>query len=415
MSRPCGRNRSGGAGRYRCETRVVFRSLTVSAFWLAFGVLATATVIGLVTLWPNGDEIEQPPELVRPKSVRAEVEAIRAVACSVPGQRQCRRVSAQIAEGEAKGTTAELTVLEPAERLDLDIGDDIRLFENRLPPEAQLGGVKVDRYSLADFERRSPLLLLTVAFALLVAAAGRWKGLRALVGLAVSLAVVVKFVVPAILGGASPAGVALVGALAIMLATLLITHGGGPKMLAASLGTAAALLLTLGLGSLLISVAHITGLASDEAIYLRASVGDISLRGLLLAGIVIGALGVLDDLTVSQASTVMALRRAIPSLDFTGLFREAIAVGQDHVAATVNTLVLAYAGASLPVLLIFSLGNTGFSDAVNSEAVATEIIATLVGSVGLIAAVPLTTALAAVLVSRMSPTSLPADAHGHVH
>lgn len=139
--------------------------------------------------------------------------------------------------------------------------------------------MKVDRYSLADFERRSPLFLLTVAFALLVAAAGRWKGLRALVGLAVSLAAVVKFVVPAILEGASPAGVALVGALAIMLATLLITHGGGPKMLAASLGTAAALLLTLGLGSLLISAAHITGLASEEAIYLRASVGDISVQG----------------------------------------------------------------------------------------------------------------------------------------
>jgi uncharacterized membrane protein len=186
-------------------------------------------------------------------------------------------------------------------------------------------------------------------------------------------------------------------------------------MLAATLGTTAALLLTLGLGSLFIGLAHLTGLASDEAIYLRASVGDISITGLLLAGMVIGALGVLDDLTVTQASTVLALKRANPALGFGRLFRGAIAVGHDHIAATVNTLVLAYAGAALPILLIFSLGSTTFGDAVNSEAVAAEIVATLVGSIGLIAAVPLTTALAALLAARLTPGSIPADEHVHAH
>jgi uncharacterized membrane protein len=393
----------------------VSRSLTVNLFWLAFAFLVAATVIGMIALWPDGPEREQPPGLVRPQTVRAEVEAIRFVACAVPGQRECRRVSARILEGNANGDLARLTVLEPPDRLKLAAGDTIRVAENRLPPEAQRGGVQIDRYAFADFERRSPLLFLTLAFSLLVIVAGGWKGLRAVIGLAMSLAVVVQFIVPAILDGQSPSGVALVGALAIMLATLVVTHGSSPKMLAAALGTAAALILTLALGSLLISVAHITGLASEEAIYLRASVGDISVRGLLLAGIVIGALGVLDDLTVSQASTVMALRQANPALRFRELFLRAIAVGKDHVAATVNTLVLAYAGASLPVLLIFSLGNTGFGDAVNSEAVAAEIIATLVGSVGLIAAVPLTTALAALLATRIPSQQLQNVGHAHTH
>ncbi len=221
--------------------------------------------------------------------------------------------------------------------------------------------------------------------------------------------------VPAILDGPSPPGVALVGSLAIMLVTLVVTHGFGPKMLAASLGTASALVLTLGLGSLFIGGAHLTGLSSDEAIFLRASVGNISITGLLLAGMVIGALGVLDDLTVTQASTVLALRRANPSLGFRRLFASAIAVGHDHIAATVNTLVLAYAGAALPVLLIFSLGGTSFGDALNSESVATEVVATLVGSIGLIAAVPLTTALAALLAVRLPPGSIADEHGGHAH
>jgi uncharacterized membrane protein len=130
---------------------------------------------------------------------------------------------------------------------------------------------------------------------------------------------------------------------------------------------------------------------------------------------VIGALGVLDDLTVTQASTVLALRRANPSLGFRRLFEGAISVGHDHIAATVNTLVLAYAGAALPVLLIFSLGGTSFGDALNSESVATEVVATLVGSIGLIAAVPLTTALAALLAVRLAPESLPDEHAGHAH
>jgi uncharacterized membrane protein len=390
------------------------RSFVVSLFWLAFGVLVASTVIGLVTLWPETRTFEQPVGLARPETFGAEIVAVAATPCRVPGQSTCRSVTVELKEGAEAGTRATLTVTDPPDRLDLDVGDGVRVAENQLPPEAQLGGVKLDPYSLADFERKRPLLWLAVAFAALVLVTGRWKGLRALVGLGTSLAIIVVFVVPAILDGGSPPGVALVGSLAIMLVTLVVTHGFGPKMLAATLGTSAALLLTLGLASLFIGAAHLTGLSSDEAIFLRASVGEISISGLLLAGMVIGALGVLDDLTVTQASTVLALRRANPGLGFRRLFESAVAVGHDHIAATVNTLVLAYAGAALPVLLIFSLGDTSFGDAVNSEVVATEIVATLVGSIGLIAAVPLTTALAALLAVRLMPGGI-ADDHAHAH
>ncbi|HXH89672.1 MAG TPA: YibE/F family protein [Gaiellaceae bacterium] len=391
------------------------RSLVVNLFWLAFGIVVASTTIGLVTLWPTERTIEQPPGLVRPKTLRAEVVEIAAAPCPAPGLVDCRRAVVELREGPAQGDRATLTITDPPDRLDLDVGDEVRVAENRLPPEAVIGGVKVDPYSLADFERRSPLLWLGLAFAAFVLVMGRWQGLRALVGLGASLAIVIFFVVPAILNGFSPPGVALVGSLAIMLVTLVVTHGFGPKMLAATLGTAAALLLTLGLGSLSIEIAHLTGLSSDEALFLRATAGDISIKGLLLAGMVIGALGVLDDLTVTQASTVLALRRANPALGFARLFRSAIAVGHDHIAATVNTLVLAYAGAALPILLIFSLGGTTFGDAINSESVAAEVVATLVGSIGLIAAAPLTTALAALLAIRIAPLDIP-DGHGsHGH
>jgi len=235
----------------------------------------------------------------------------------------------------------------------------------------------------------------------------------ALVGLGVSLGVVILFGVPAILDGRPPLAVALAGGLAVMLATIALAHGLGPKSIAAALGTAASLGLTVGLALAFTELAHLSGFASEEAALVQASGADISLEGLVLAGMVIGALGVLDDVTVSQASAVMALRRANPAQRWHELYRGALDVGRDHVAATVNTLVLAYAGASLPILLVFSVGATPFADAVNGEAVAEQIVATLVGSIGLIAAVPITTALAALLASRLPAERLPTASHAH--
>ena len=275
-----------------------------------------------------------------------------------------------------------------------------------------IGGVRPDPYTFADFERRTPLAVLFLLFAALVIATGRMRGFRALLGLIASLGVIMFFLVPAILEGKTPETVALIGAFAVMLVTIPLAHGLGVKMLAACLGTAVSLLLTLVLAQSFTSLVHLTGLSSDEAVFLRATVGQISLQGLVLAGMLIGALGVLDDLTVSQASTVLALQRANPTQHFGALFRGAIAVGHDHVAATVNTLALAYVGASLPILLIFSFGGTSFTDAIGNEAVAEQVVAMLVGSIGLIAAVPITTALAALLATRVR---IPVDQHAHAH
>jgi uncharacterized membrane protein len=207
--------------------------------------------------------------------------------------------------------------------------------------------------------------------------------------------------------------VAAFGSLGVMLLTIPLVHGGGAKSLAACLGTGLALFLTLGLADAFTSLAHLSGLTSDEAVYLQ-STSHVSIRGLLLAGMVVGALGVLGDTTVTQASTVMALRRANPTLSWAGLVTHATSVGRDHIAATVNTLVLAYTGAALPLLIIFSIGNSSFGSAVNSEAVAEPIVATLVGSIGLIAAVPVTTALAALLAQHLPERRLEAG-HAHVH
>ena len=375
--------------------------------------LVIVTVVGVALLWPEQSEIPRPEELGAPAATeRAEVVGVRSTPCG-QGTRQgdCVRVSAEIASGPDTGAQVEFTF--GAGEADFDVGDDIRVHKNELPPDAVVAGVEVDPYSFSDFERRRPMLGLLIMFAALVLLTGRWQGLRALAGLVASLAIVVFFIVPAILDGRSPIAVAFFGALAIMFATLPLAHGLGPKTMAASLGTTASLALTLALGHLFIDLAHLSGISSEEAVYLRATQGELSLQGLLLAGMVIAALGVLDDLTVSQSSTVMALRRANPTLEFRALFRSALSVGHDHIAATVNTLVLAYAGASLPVLLIFSLAETPFADAINFEAVAEAVVATLVGSIGLIAAVPITTALAALLATRVEPQMLLPAEHAH--
>jgi uncharacterized membrane protein len=211
--------------------------------------------------------------------------------------------------------------------------------------------------------------------------------------------------------GAGVAALALLGALAAL--TLLGIAVNWPHHRGVSIAgtahrpptvaaTVVGVRVTLTLAEIFTRVAHLSGATSDAALYAQAF-GQVSLRGLLLASIVIGALGVLGDTTVTQASTVIALRRANPALDFRGLVTHATSVGHDHIAATVNTLVLAYTGAAIPVLIVFSLSGTSPGTATNTEAVAEAIVATLVGSIGLMLAVPVTTALAAWLVHGAVP------------
>jgi uncharacterized membrane protein len=377
-------------------------------------VLALATVIGLVVLWP-GDVTASLRGGLNTTGESAEVLDVGETFCPGFGERPCQLVTMRLTSGPDKGRKAKMRLgatglIDP----DVDPGDHIKVAET---PDAPPGAAPLPggEYALLDFERATPILVLALIFLSVVLLFARLRGALSLAGLALSLAVVLVFIVPAILDGKPPLAVAVVGSLAVALVTIPLAHGGGPKSTAALLGTGASLSLTALLASVFTEAAHLTGFSSDEATYLQLTGADISLDGLLLAGMVVGALGVLDDVTVSQASTVIALRAANPALGFRELYARAMRVGRDHVSATVNTLVLAYVGASLPVLLIFSLADLGLGDALQLEVVATEVVATLVGSIGLIAAVPVTTALAAALALGQPAERLAGAAHAHHH
>ncbi len=364
-------------------------------FTIVAVALAGATAIGLAVLWP-GDVDSRLASGVAVESFAGTVEEVEETLCPGFQEQRCQQVRVRLEEGPDEGQVVGLRLGAGGFDPDLDPGDQIRVTEAPEPPPGA-EPVAGTGYSFSDFQRGTPMLILAALFVAVVLVFARWRGALSLAGLAASLVLVLVFVVPAILDGQPPLAVAVVGALAIALITIPLAHGRGPKSLAALLGTAVSLLLTAALAVLFTDLTHLTGLSSEEAIFLQAGEGGVSLEGLLLAGMVIGALGVLDDVTISQASTVLALRRANPAFGFGELFSRALSVGRDHVSATVNTLVLAYVGASLPILLIFSSAELGFADAANLEVVAKEIVATLVGSIGLIAAVPVTTALAALL------------------
>jgi uncharacterized membrane protein len=403
-------NEFWGSDRRRLRTPVS-GSYLVDALVVLVALLVFATIAGLVALWPHG-QLGHSAQFGPIHTVGAVAESVEYVPCALSASHTCHVAHIKILDGPQKGRKTMLTTVAAVGSLDVSKGDRIRVYKNAVPP----GATHVAPFSFADFDRRGAMLWLGLGFVVLLLATGRIHGLRALIGLLASLLIVIKFVVPAILHGSSPFAVAVVGAFAVMLVMMPLSYGLGAKALAAWLGTAVSLLLAAGLAYGFAHVAHLSGAASDESVYLGATQSRLSLQGLLVAGMVIGALGVLVDLTVSQASTVIALRRVNPSLGFGGLFRGALDVGHDHIAATVATLVFAYAGAALPVLLIFSVGGTSFADAVNGEAVADEVIAALVGSIGLIASMPITTALAALLAPRMSDKQLgPASDHAHAH
>ncbi len=250
------------------------------------------------------------------------------------------------------------------------------------------------QYQFADRDRRMLLAVVAIAFAVAVVWLGRLRGLAALAGLAASVAVLIWFIVPAILEGSNPVLVASVGASAIAFLALYLAHGFTKLTHVALIGTFSALALTVALSALTVALASFSGFAGEESFYLTL-VGDLDVRGLLLAGIVLGTLGALDDVTVTQASAVWELKAANPAMPVDALFSSGLKVGRDHIASTVNTLLLAYAGASMPLLLLFALSGQPLGVVANSEVVATEIVRTLVGSMGLVAAVPVTTWLAA--------------------
>ncbi|MGE0730744.1 MAG: YibE/F family protein [Acidimicrobiia bacterium] len=373
---------------------------------VAVGVLAA---VALVVLWPRGpapDLGRQPNTYV--EGVVERVDAVRCASVEVSTDTGCRQATVRLTSGPDEGAEGVFLVRDIDFALpDVVPGDRVVLLDIATSPPPY-------RYVFAEFQRSTPLWALAAAFAAVVVLFGRWQGVRALAGLGASALLLVAFIVPAILRDGPAVPVALTGTVVIAFVALYLAHGVRITTTVALAGTLLSLTLIVVLAAAAASAARLTGLADDQAQILRVTAAGIDLRGLLVAGIVVGALGVLDDVTVTQVSTVAALRRASPTASGLTLYREAIRVGRDHVASTVNTLVLAYAGASLPLLLLFAQGSRPVGRLLAGEVVAVELVRMLVGSIGLVLSVPITTALAAAVIT-VDNAAVAGHHHGHDH
>jgi uncharacterized membrane protein len=289
--------------------------------------------------------------------------------------------------------------------LDVGAGDAVLVTATQTP--------NGEAFRLADHGRDFPLWTLGLAFAALVVFIGRWRGLASLVGMAASLLVILRFIIPGIVSGHDPVTISVIGSVVIMASSLFLAHGVNSKTAAALVATTVALTATALLAAFAVRFARLSGLAEEHANTLNILTrGEINPEGLLLGGMIIGALGVLDDVTVAQASSAFEIRAANPLLNARQVFARAMNIGRDHIASTVNTLFLAYSGAALPLLIILSLQTESASVLLNREFLATEVVRTLVGSIGIVASVPLTTALAAVVCTRIGPAATGTEAHG---
>ncbi|MEW1658332.1 YibE/F family protein [Streptomyces sp. NPDC093707] len=384
---------------------------------------AAAVVIGLLVLWPGGAPshkpsgvgFDQPTESARITKVEeVDCAAVHAEQPAAPGGRPgaggtardkpCEQATVRVSTGENTGRTFQ-TVVTPDALRHYTTGQDVIVsYSPKAPKELQ--------YAVTDVDRTVPMWVLAGIFAFAVVIIGRLRGVLALVALAASFGLLTVFILPAILQGSDPLVVAMVGGSAIMLIALYLSHGLTARTSVAVLGTLVSLLLIGLLGSVFINWALLTGNTDDTTGLVHGLYPDIEIRGLLLASVIIGSLGVLDDVTVTQTAAVWELKDADPSAGWRKLYGAAMRIGRDHIASVVNTLVMAYAGAALPLLLLFSIAQSSVGTVASSEVVAEEIVRTLVGSIGLVASVPVTTLLAALVVSADRPGPGGADAGG---
>jgi uncharacterized membrane protein len=371
------------------ERRAMLRVLPY-ALVVGFAIL---TLLGLVLLRPTG---EVRPDLAEIgisadiyEAVVADAEVVECDAFPGATDISCVDVTFELLQGPDAADRRTIEYVISPTTPEFSVGDRVVMdYQPDVPEEFQ--------YSYLDRQRRPVLFWTAMLFAIVVVALGRVRGLAALAGLAVSIVVLLQFVIPAILDGRSPVMVAIVGSALIAFAALYAAHGFTRMTTVALLGTLAALALTALLSALIVAAADFSGFASEEA-YILTFAGSIDIAGLVLAGIVLGAVGAIDDVTVTQASAVFEVHRLRPDLQRRELIASGLRVGRDHVASTVNTLLLAYAGAAMPLLIFFVLADQSVGTVLNGELVATEVLRTLIGSIGLVSSVPLTTWLAAVM------------------
>jgi uncharacterized membrane protein len=367
---------------------------------VALAPVALATLIGLWLTWPGSPPRSGTDIGFGQRPVQGQVLDATSAPCTSGGPdagtgsdqaKRCISLDVLLSDGDSPGVTIQQVLPDEPSTPHFAAGDRVVLaYTGGNPSEA-------GSYQIQDFQRGSPMLWLAALFAAAVLLLGRWRGLASLAALGFSFLVLVLYLFPAILTGGNPVIVGVLAASVIMFGVLYLTHGVSAQTSSAVLGTVLSLALIGALGIAFSAATHLTGLDDDTAKLIGVLGHGIDARGLLLAGMIVGSLGVLDDVTVTQTSSVWELRRANPELGARALYTAALRIGRDHISSAVNTLALAYTGAALPVLLIFSLSGQGFGTLVTTQDVAQEVIRTLVGSIGLVAAVPVTTAIAALV------------------
>jgi len=287
---------------------------------------------------------------------------------------------------QAITTSTENSYLHPSP------GDKVILARNTLE------GLAGEQYYITDSYRLPSLLFIILLFAIISIIFGRMRGFTSIIGLAVSVAILLWFVVPGILAGHNPLLTCLIGAALIAVSSLYLAHGFNKRTTVALCGTLITLTISAFLSILFISTTKLLGIATDTSFYVEIGKNiHLDLKGLLLGGIIIGALGILDDVTIGQAASVYELKDANPSLGAKELYRRGMAIGREHIASLINTLFLAYAGIALPLILYLAAFQSQIPLwlTINGEPIAEEIVRTMVGSIGIILAVPITTLLAA--------------------
>ena len=342
--------------------------------------------------------------------VRAEVVEVRDEREeAIPGTEATttvQTVEARIGEGDREGDIVSFE----NDLIMLAQGDDIFLSHIRTIEGDEF-------YILKDVDRGNELLLLAALFVALLLAFAGWQGLRALGSLVLSVGAIIFCLIPALLRGYDPILVSLLIATLILAIALFGTHGINPRSVVAFLGTVSAVIATSVIAWVFVSAMRLTGFGSDASVYLNfATGGSLDFAGLLLGSIIIGVLGVLDDVSITQASVVAELRRANDSFGIRELYGRAIRVGRDHVGSLVNTLALAYVGAALPLVLLFATSDAPVLFSLNQEVIAAELARIIVGSIGIILAVPATTLVAAWWFARYGVHGIDShEGHGHHH
>lgn len=389
-------------------------TLSRAVLTLVLALVAAGTVFGLVRYWPSGESANtvNSTDFAAP-GVTFPIVTVTEVLPACPGP--AAQVGAPPAEGQSgdaadpaatcgaitvdlgdsasgEQTEVRLSVPGPISTSGLQPGDKVQLM--RVPGTAEAPAA----YSFLQVQRGSPLALLLVLFVLVVAVVARLRGVLALVGLVFGGFVLVKFMLPALLEGQPGMRVAMIASTAIMFVVLYLAHGLSVRTSTALAGTFFGVAITAGLGVVAVHLARLSGVADDEGATL-ASFSGMSPRELLTAAIIVAGLGVLNDVTITQSSAVWELRAAAPHLSRRELYRSGMRIGRDHIASTIYTIVFAYAGAALPVLLLLFLYERPILDLLQTESMSEEIVRTLASAIGLVLAVPATTAIAALTVS----------------